>query len=61
VVEGQGEAQINDAVHPLRPRDILVAPSWKRMTFSAERDLVLFGFSNKATQQKLNLYKEHRE
>ena len=42
----------------LNPREILVVPSWKQVVFKAESQLVLFGYSDKACQEKLNLYKE---
>jgi gentisate 1,2-dioxygenase len=58
VVTGEGHAEVGEAQIPLRPRDVLVVPSWKPLRFAARRDLVLFGFSDRASQQKLNLYKE---
>jgi gentisate 1,2-dioxygenase len=33
-------------------------PSWKEVRFSADTDLVLFAYSDKASQEKLNLYRE---
>ena len=42
----------------LKPRDIVVVPSWKSVAFKASSRLVLFGYSDKACQEKLNLYKE---
>lgn len=58
VVEGKGWAQIEGERIALAPRDILVAPSWKATRFAAESQLVLFGYSDKACQEKLNLYRE---
>lgn len=58
VVEGSGEAIIDGERLILSSRDIFVVPSWKTLEFSAGSQLVLFGFSDKACQQKLNLYKE---
>ena len=58
VVEGTGEAIIEGETMALKPRDILVAPSWKSVAFKASSRLVLFGYSDKACQEKLNLYKE---
>jgi gentisate 1,2-dioxygenase len=58
VVEGRGHAIIDGENIPLEHRDIVVVPSWKSLQFAAESELVLFGFSDKACQQKLNLYKE---
>ncbi|MEG2313978.1 gentisate 1,2-dioxygenase [Brevundimonas sp.] len=58
VVEGTGEAVIEGETIALNPRDIVVVPSWKQAVFKAESQLVLFGYSDKACQEKLNLYKE---
>jgi len=58
VVEGTGEAFIEGETIALKPRDIVVAPSWKSVAFKASSRLVLFGYSDKACQEKLNLYKE---
>ena len=58
VVEGTGEAVIEGESIALSPRDIVVVPSWKSVVFKAESRLVLFGYSDKACQEKLNLYKE---
>lgn len=58
VVEGEGWAEIDGRRLALSPRDIVVAPSWKTTRFGAESQLVLFGYSDKACQEKLNLYRE---
>jgi gentisate 1,2-dioxygenase len=58
IVEGQGTATIEGQSIPLRPRDIIVVPSWHEAILHAETQLVLFGYSDKAAQEKLNLYKE---
>ena len=58
VVEGGGEARIGDTVIQLAPRDIFVVPSWHALVLRADTQLVLFGYSDKAAQQKLNLFKE---
>jgi len=58
VVEGEGEAAIDGEAMTLSPRDILVVPSWKTVRVKAASPLVLFGYSDKACQQKLNLYRE---
>ncbi len=58
VVEGTGEAVIEGEAIALKPRDIVVVPSWKSVAFKATSRLVLFGYSDKACQEKLNLYKE---
>jgi gentisate 1,2-dioxygenase len=58
VVEGTGEAHIGAERLELSPRDIFVAPSWTSLSLKARDSLVLFAFSDKAAQQKLNLYRE---
>lgn len=58
VVEGTGEAHIcADIVH-LSARDIFIVPSWTSLAFKAHDALVLFAFSDKSAQEKLNLYRE---
>jgi gentisate 1,2-dioxygenase len=59
VVEGEGTALINGIEHRLNERDVISIPSWNEVRFSASQDLILFAFSDKASQEKLNLYKEH--
>lgn len=58
VVEGRGAAQVGDRTIPLSERDIFVVPSWHQLVLQADTDLVLFGYSDKAAQMKLNLYRE---
>lgn len=58
VVEGSGTARVGDRTIQLGERDIFVVPSWHQLVLHAETQLVLFGYSDKAAQQKLNLYKE---
>ena len=60
VVEGSGQATIDGKMFPLHERDIFVVPSWNEMSIRADRDLVLFGFSDRAAQEKLGLFREHR-
>jgi len=61
VVEGEGTAVVGDRELPLRPRDIVVVPSWEKLVLSADRALVLFAFSDRAAQQKLDLFREQAE
>lgn len=58
VVEGEGTALINGEELSLSERDVFAIPSWNEVRFSASKDLMLFAFSDKASQEKLNLYKE---
>jgi gentisate 1,2-dioxygenase len=58
VIEGHGRAMIGDAEHVLDERDVIVVPAWNELRLQAESELVLFAFSDKASQEKLHLYKE---
>lgn len=60
VVEGEGNAQIAGKEHKLAPRDVLAVPSWNEVVLQADTEMILFGFSDKASQEKLHLYKELR-
>lgn len=58
VVEGTGTALIGDQTIELAERDVIAVPSWSTLSLTASHDLVLFAFSDKASQQALNLYRE---
>lgn len=58
VVQGRGKAYIADEVISLADRAIFVAPSWKPVSIEADSELVLFGYSDRAAQEKLHLYRE---
>jgi gentisate 1,2-dioxygenase len=45
---------------PLSERDLLVVPSWHALELRAESRLVLFGYSDRAAQEKLRLFREER-
>ncbi|MGL5839897.1 MAG: gentisate 1,2-dioxygenase [Sphingorhabdus sp.] len=59
-VEGQGSLLIESQEFPIGPRDVVVAPAWRKRMLHAASDLVLFSYSDKATQQKLGLWREER-
>jgi gentisate 1,2-dioxygenase len=58
VVEGEGVLTIDGAPFALKPGEIVVTPSWSERCFTASEDLVLFSYSDRATQQKLSLWRE---
>ena len=58
VVEGSGRAWLDNESMALAPRDILIVPSWTTLRFDADETMVLFGYSDRACQEKLNLYRE---
>jgi gentisate 1,2-dioxygenase len=60
VVEGSGTALAGDRELHLVERDVFVVPSWTELRLQAATDMVLFGLSDKASQEKLGLYREWR-
>jgi len=60
VAEGSGRAIVGEQDFALAPRDLLVVPAWASLTLEATADLVLFGYSDAAAQQKLGLWREAR-
>jgi gentisate 1,2-dioxygenase len=60
VVEGRGAAEVEGEAFSLEERDVLVVPSWHALRLRAESRLVLFGYSDRAAQEKLGLFREER-
>ena len=60
VVEGHGSSKIGDSVYEWEPHDIFVAPSWMKQQHTAHDDAVLFSYSDRAVQEKLDLFREER-
>jgi gentisate 1,2-dioxygenase len=60
VVEGRGRSRIGEQVFEWAPRDIFVVPSWQWVTHEADDEAVLFSFSDRPVQQKLDLFREDR-
>jgi gentisate 1,2-dioxygenase len=58
VVEGSGTAIVDGETVALAPRDTLVVPSWRETVFTADSELVLFGYSDRTAQEKLGLFRE---
>jgi gentisate 1,2-dioxygenase len=59
-VEGRGRSRIGEQVFEWGPRDIFVVPSWQWVTHEADDEAVLFSFSDRPVQQKLDLFREDR-
>lgn len=59
-IEGHGRSRIGEGVVEWGPRDIFVAPSWRWVIHEADAELVLFSFSDRPVQQKLDLFREDR-
>jgi gentisate 1,2-dioxygenase len=58
VVEGEGHALIGGNEYRLAEGDIFVVPAWIERRFGAVNDLVMFSFSDRATQVRLDLWRE---
>ena len=59
-IEGKGRSRIGDQTFEWGPRDLFVVPSWHWVTHEADDDAVLFSFSDRPVQQKLDLFREDR-
>jgi gentisate 1,2-dioxygenase len=59
-IEGKGRTRIGDQTFEWGARDLFVVPSWHWVTHEAETDAVLFSFSDRPVQQKLDLFREDR-
>jgi gentisate 1,2-dioxygenase len=60
VVEGRGRSRVGDMVMEWGPKDLFVIPSWFRATPKADEDAVLFSYSDRPVQEKLDLFREER-
>jgi gentisate 1,2-dioxygenase len=60
VVEGKGKTRIGNREFAWGKRDIFVAPSWHEIVHEAESDAVLFSFSDRPIQEKLDIWREKR-
>jgi gentisate 1,2-dioxygenase len=60
VVEGEGKSTIGGKTYSWGPRDIFVAPSWQFHEQTASSDAVIFQFSDRVVQEKLDFWREHR-
>lgn len=60
VCEGTGTVIIGDQTFKLRPRDIFVVPSWAKHHLTAQEQLILFSYSDKAVQEKTALWRQKK-
>jgi gentisate 1,2-dioxygenase len=58
VVEGEGVSRIGDVEFDWGPHDVFVAPSWFAQEHQARTRSTLFSYSDRATQEKLGLWRE---
>lgn len=60
VTEGTGRTTIAGKTYEWGPKDIFVVPSWKAVVHEADSDAVMFSYSDRASQEKLGLWREDR-
>jgi gentisate 1,2-dioxygenase len=58
VTQGTGHIVLGAERLELAEGDIVVAPSWVPRQISADEDLIVFSYSDKAAQEKLGLWRE---
>lgn len=58
VIEGAGTLTVDGQDFALSERQMVVSPCWAERSITASEDLVLFSFSDRATQEKLSLWRE---
>jgi gentisate 1,2-dioxygenase len=59
-LEGGGEVKVGEATWRFQENDIFVVPSWQTIQLRADRDAVMFSFSDRPVQQALGLWREQR-
>ncbi len=57
-LQGRGEAQVGERTWRFEENDVFVVPSWQTLQLRAERDALLFSFSDRPVQQALGLWRE---
>lgn len=60
VVEGSGRSRIGEMEFEWGPHDIFVVPSWMTHSHTASVDSVIFTYSDRAVQDKLDLFREEK-
>jgi len=60
VLEGKGRSHVGETSFEWAENDIFVVPGWAPQRHVAEREAVLFSFSDRAAQEKLGLWREQR-
>jgi gentisate 1,2-dioxygenase len=61
IAEGSGSVMVGEQRFDWAPHDVIAIPSWHPYQFSANTEALIFGFSDRAVQEKLDLYREQRE
>jgi gentisate 1,2-dioxygenase len=61
VAEGRGQSTVGDETFDWGRHDIFVAPSWMAHAHQASEDAVLFIYSDRVIQEKLDIWREAKE
>ena len=56
--KGKGRVKLGDEEHALAPHDVFVAPAWVPYSFTADGELELFSYSDRAGQEALGYWRE---
>ncbi|MBF9234866.1 gentisate 1,2-dioxygenase [Microvirga alba] len=59
-IEGRGRTRVGDKVFEWGPKDIFIVPSWQWVTHEADEEAVMFSYSDRPVQEKLDLFREDR-
>jgi gentisate 1,2-dioxygenase len=59
-IEGRGRSRIGDETFEWGPKDIFVVPSWCWATHQTDEEAVLFSYSDRPIQEKLDLFRDDR-
>ncbi|MFD1880883.1 cupin domain-containing protein [Paracoccus pacificus] len=61
-VEGNAVVKVDGETYRIGPRDVVAVPSWAELTIEAPgADVVLFSYSDRASMEKLDLWRERRD
>lgn len=59
-LEGSGEVRVGEKTWRFEENDVFVVPSWQALQLHADRDSILFSYSDRPVQQALGLWREQR-
>jgi gentisate 1,2-dioxygenase len=60
VVEGSGVLNVADKTFAWKARDLFVVPSWHPFVLKVASEAVLFSYSDRIVQEKLDIFRERR-
>ena len=60
VAEGYARAVVGSAIFEVSPRDVFVVPPWCLYSLQARSHLLLFSYSDRATQERLGLWRDDK-